>query len=105
MSFLGFKIWKVSDHSMSPHIPKNSYVLVNHWFKLGWAKLESIVLIQHHFYGVILKKIALIDRHGFIWSRSEHPDSLSIEEFGPVNHKQVIGHVLFVFKQKVHEKR
>ncbi|MGJ8693331.1 MAG: nickel-type superoxide dismutase maturation protease [Thalassotalea sp.] len=103
MSMFGFKIWKVSDNSMAPSIPKNSYVLVNHWFNLHWTRLESLVLIQHHFYGIILKKIALIDRNGFIWSRSEHHDSLPIEQFGPVNAKQIIGHVLFVFKQKAHD--
>lgn len=98
MSFLGFKIWRVDGDSMSPAIPKNSYVLVNHWFNFFGFRQESVVLIKHHFYGLIIKKIAIIDRNGLIWSRGENEQSLPIEQLGPVNKNQIMGNVLMVFK-------
>lgn len=99
MSILGFKIWRINDESMAPTIPKNSYVLVNHWFNFNWFSIENIVLIQHHFYGLIVKKIAVIDKNGFIWGRGENTKSLPIEQLGPINKKQIIGRVLFIFKR------
>ncbi len=100
MSILGFKIWRVSDESMTPNIPKNSYVIVNHWFSFNWFSIEDIVLIQHHFYGLILKKIAVIDKNGFIWGRSENNASLPIEQLGPVNKNQIVGRVLYICRSK-----
>jgi nickel-type superoxide dismutase maturation protease len=98
MSIFGFKIWRVDDHSMSPAIPKASYVLVNHWFNWNRLNVENIVLIHHHFYGKIIKKIAVIDHHGFIWSKGDNVNSVPIEQVGPINKSQIIGHVLWIFK-------
>ncbi|WP_448245680.1 hypothetical protein [Thalassotalea agariperforans] len=102
MTILGFKIWKVTDESMAPSIPVGSYILVNHWFHLLTLNVNSVVLIHHHFYGYILKKVTVIDKYGFIWSRAENDayDALtSVEKVGPVNKKQVIGKVFMIFKR------
>ncbi|WP_236702677.1 nickel-type superoxide dismutase maturation protease [Thalassomonas actiniarum] len=99
MTFFGFKLWKVRGHSMFPRIPQSSYVLVNHWFRLRSLEVEQTVLIQHPQLGLIIKKIALIDRNGLIWSKGENSASISVEQFGPVNKNQVIGRVLKVFKK------
>ena len=100
MSILGFKIWKVSGHSMFPRIPEYSYVLVNHWFNFFPLEVDQTVLIEHVDHGLILKKIALIDRNGFIWSKGENSSSMSVEQLGPVNKNQIIGRVLKVFKKR-----
>ncbi|WDE01950.1 nickel-type superoxide dismutase maturation protease [Thalassomonas actiniarum] len=84
---------------MFPRIPQSSYVLVNHWFRLRSLEVEQTVLIQHPQLGLIIKKIALIDRNGLIWSKGENSASISVEQFGPVNKNQVIGRVLKVFKK------
>ena len=99
MTILGFKIWKVTDASMEPSIPIGSYVLVNHWLHLLALNVNNIVLIHHHFYGVILKKVTVIDKYGFIWSKGENQAFESIEKIGPVNKKQIMGKVLIIFKK------
>lgn len=99
MSFLGFKIWRITDDTMPISAPKNSYILVNHWFNFNWFQINNIILLRHHFYGILIKKIAVIDSNGFIWSQGESCNSLPIEHIGPINKSQVIGHVWLVFKQ------
>lgn len=99
MSILGFKIWKVADNSMAPSAPKGSYLLVNHWFQLINLRINSIVFINHHYYGEVLKKIAVIDKYGFIWSRSDNKKDELIEKMGPVNKSQITGRVICIFKK------
>jgi nickel-type superoxide dismutase maturation protease len=99
MTFLGFKIWKVTGHSMFPRIPEYSYVLVCHWWKYLQIKPEQIILVHHRQYGVIIKTVALIDGNGFIWCKGENLSSLAVEQFGPVSRSQIIGRVLSVFKK------
>lgn len=99
MTILGFKIWKVTGHSMFPRIPEYSYVLVCHWFKQTWIKPEQTILVHSKQYGVIIKRVALIDSNGFIWCKGENLSSISVEEIGPVSRNQVIGRVLSVFKK------
>ncbi|NQZ20740.1 MAG: nickel-type superoxide dismutase maturation protease [Colwellia sp.] len=99
MTFLGFKIWKVTGHSMFPRIPDYSYVLVCNWLKHLRIKPEQTILVQHRQYGLIIKTVALIDGNGFIWCKGENLSSLAVEQIGPVSRKQVIGRVLSVFKK------
>ena len=100
MNILGFKIWKVTGHSMSPRIPQHSYVLVNHWFLFLKLKPGKTVLINHSIHGLIIKKVAIIDRNGFIWSKGENPLSMPIEKIGPVSRHQIIGRVLMIIQSK-----
>jgi len=99
MTILGFKIWKVTGHSMFPRIPDYSYVLVCSWLKLLRIKPEQMILVHHRQYGVIIKTVALIDSNGFIWCKGENLSSIAVEQLGPVSRKQVIGRVLSVFKK------
>ena len=99
MNFLGFKIWKVTGHSMFPRIPEYSYVLVCHWLKHMRIRPEQTILVSSQQFGVIIKTVALIDSNGFIWCKGENLSSLSVEEIGPVSRNQVIGRVLSVFKK------
>lgn len=96
MTFLGFKFWKVSGHSMFPKIPQSSYILVNQWVKFWRIKPEQTILFNHNDHGVIIKTVALIDRNGLIWCKGENLSSLSVEEIGPVSKKQILGKVLMV---------
>ncbi|MBL0711412.1 MAG: nickel-type superoxide dismutase maturation protease [Colwellia sp.] len=99
MTFLGLKIWKVTGHSMFPRIPQHSYVLSWHWHTFNKIKPNQTILINHPKYGLLIKKVAIIDRNHLIWCKGENPSSISVEKLGPVNKKQIIGRVLKVFIQ------
>ncbi len=99
MTFLGFKIWKVTGHSMFPRIPEFSFVLVNHWFNFRRIKPDQTILIRHNQYGLIIKTVALIDANNFIWCKGENSSSIAVEQLGPVSSNQVVGRVLSVFKK------
>ena len=94
---LGFSIFKVNGESMSPFIPNQSYVLAQRWLPRFFISEGKKLLIKHKSYGLIVKKVALVDHHGFIWLKGENKKSLSVEQIGPVNNQQVIGIVLGVF--------
>jgi len=96
MTFLGFKLWKVTGHSMFPKIPQSSYILINQWFTFKQIKPEQTILFKHNDHGFIIKTVALVDRNGLIWCKGENLSSLSVEEIGPVSKKQILGRVLMV---------
>ena len=96
---LGFTFFKVRGNSMSPNIPNDSYILASRWFVGCFLGEGKKILIQHNTYGLIVKTVALIDHHGFIWLKGENSQSISVEKIGPVDKTQVIGRVLSVFKK------
>ncbi len=94
---LGFSIFKVNGESMSPFIPNQSYVLTQRWLTKFFIGEGKKLLIAHKSYGLIVKKVALVDHHGFIWLKGENNKSVSVEQIGPVDQEQVIGIVIAVF--------
>lgn len=97
---LGFKIWKVEGHSMAPKIPQDSYVLINKWLNFLPVKKGQQLIMKHRVHGLIVKTVAIVDHNGFIWSKGENKNSVSVEQLGPVSKDQVIGRVLTIFKSK-----
>lgn len=97
---LGFSIFKVNGESMSPFIPNKSYVLAQRWLTSYFISEGKKLLINHKKFGLIVKKVALVDHNGFIWLKGENNQSLSVEQIGPVNRQQVIGIVIGVFTKK-----
>jgi|GEM_PF-486687 len=95
---LGFKIWKVTGHSMAPKIPENSYILANRWLRHLPVKKGQMLVMEHKVYGLIVKTVAIVDRNGFIWSKGENTDSISVEQLGPSSKEQVLGRVIGIFK-------
>lgn len=93
-----FKIWKVKGHSMAPVIPSGCFVLVVRRFYFLPLRQGQRLVINHPKYGAIVKKIALVDRNGFIWSKGENAQSLSVEELGPIDKSQILGRVVYIFK-------
>jgi len=94
---LGLSFFKVNGDSMSPKIPHQSYILVHRLLMRYFICEGKRLLIQHKTYGLIVKKVALVDHHGFIWVKGENRKSLSVEQIGPVSRKQVVGLVVSVF--------
>jgi len=95
---LGFKIWKVKGHSMAPVIPSNCFVLAAKWLSIFPIREGHRLIIKHARYGIIVKKVALVDKNGFIWSKGENKTSLRVEQLGPVNKSQILGRVICVFQ-------
>jgi nickel-type superoxide dismutase maturation protease len=95
---LGFTFLKVKGDSMSPIIPNESYILASHWFVRLFLKEGNKILIQHSTYGVIVKTVALVDHHGFIWLKGENEHSISVEQMGPIGKDKVMGRVLRVIQ-------
>ena len=94
----GFHFCKVTDVSMSPRIPENSYVLIVPWLKVFNLKEGSLLKVFHPKYGSIVKTLAKVDRNGLFWLKGHHKTSVSIEKLGPVGRGQIQGKVLWVFK-------
>lgn len=95
---LGFRICKVTGHSMAPLIPSGSYVLVNNWLNLIPVKAGQQVMLNHPDFGFSVTTVALVDRYGFIWSKGENATCLPVERLGPVDKSQLVGRVIRVFK-------
>ena len=83
---------------MSPRIPNDSYVLVDNFWTTRFLKPSQSVLFRHREYGLVVKTIAAIHHNGFIWSKGENDQSVSIEQLGPVSKGDIIGKVVCVFK-------
>jgi nickel-type superoxide dismutase maturation protease len=94
---LGFTFFKIKGDSMSPKIPHESYVLSCRWFATLFLAEGKKILVQHERYGLIIKTVALVDHHGFIWVKGENRNSIPVEQLGPISPGQVIGRVLSVF--------
>ena len=96
--FLGLKIWKVQGLSMAPVIPAGSFILAIRWLSLLPIREGHRLIINHPKYGIIVKTVAMIDKSGFIWSKGENVESVSVEQLGPVDKQQILGRVVGVFK-------
>jgi len=79
---------------MSPSIPNHSYVLVHRWLINAFIKEGKRLLIRHETFGLIVKTVAIVDHHGFIWVKGENAVSLSVEQIGPIKTAQVVGVIL-----------
>lgn len=82
---------------MSPKIPNDSYVLSCNWFTNLFLAEGKKIVVEHQHYGLIVKTVALVDHHGFIWVKGENSGSISVEQLGPISSNQVVGRVLSVF--------
>jgi len=87
---------------MAPFIPSESYIIVAKWLIIFPIKKGQRLIINHSKYGLIIKTVAVVDKNGFVWSRGESKGSITIEEIGPVEKRQILGRVISVFKPEVY---
>ena len=85
---------------MIPIIPPGCFVLATKWLTLLPLKEGQRIVINHPRFGVIVKTVAFVDQNGFIWSKGENQDSISVEQLGPVNKEQILGRIILIFKPK-----
>ncbi len=97
---LGFTLFKMKGNGMSSKIPDDSYILASRWFLMFFLGEGKRVLIQHSTYGLIVKTVALVDHHGFIWLKADNNQHFSMEQIGPIDKAQVIGRVLNIFNRR-----
>lgn len=83
---------------MAPVIPPNSFILAAKWLMIFPIREGQRLVINHPQYGVIVKKVALVDKNGFIWSKGENKKSVSVEQLGPVDKRQILGRIIWIVK-------
>jgi len=93
----GLKVFKVTGESMAPAIPSGCFILSAKWLMMLPIRTGQRMVINHPKYGIIVKKVAIVDKNGFVWSKGENKDSLSVEQLGPVYKHQILGRVIRVF--------
>lgn len=87
-----FHLIKVQGDSMAPHLHDGDFVCISRWYR----KLSTghIVVVDHAFYGLIIKKILHIAPDGQLWLGGEANKSLQSERIGWVSPRRVIGKVI-----------
>ena len=92
------RIIKVQGDSMSPDLQDQDFLLVilKPFFKI---KKGQIIIFKTPHHGLMVKKIKDFNRKEIIVVGS-HPYSVDSREFGPINHKQVYGKMLYHISQK-----
>lgn len=95
----GINFWKVVDDSLAPNIPAQSYVLSTNFGKFLRFKANDIVVIKHKRYGLLIKRVAVVDKYNFLWCVSAPDKGIAIEQLGPISKSQVVGKVLFSMKK------
>jgi len=91
---LGF--FKVTGNSLSPDYQEGDFVLLLKIpFFLNRLKEGDIVVFQHPYYGVMIKKIERfsLDREK-IYVIGTHPDSIDSRKFGPILRIDLVGKVI-----------
>lgn len=86
------KVVKVVGESMSPALEPGQYVFANTWQRHR-VSLGDIVVIDHPFYGRIVKRIRdICPVQGYKLS-SDNPNGLSSEALGWVSERAIVGKV------------
>ena len=83
---------------MAPVIPSGSFILAAKWLSIFPIREGQRLVINHPTFGIIVKTVAIIDKNGFIWSKGENINSVSVEQMGPVNKGQILGRIIRTFK-------
>lgn len=88
-----FRVIKVKGQSMLPDIRHGDYLIIRTFYKK--IRIDSIVVIAHQKYGVIVKKVCQILDNGDCLVTSTNPQGISSEEIGHISIQQIIGIKVF----------
>lgn len=80
---------------MMPSIAANSYLVFHHWVSPWLLKKGTVVRVNHHRYGKIVKRIKSINAQGdyFLEGMNEH--SVSSAQMGAIELWQISGLLLY----------
>lgn len=84
---------KVKGESMSPRLQDGDFVFTSRLHKK--LKVGHLVVVDHAFYGFIVKKVLHIAPDGQLWLGGENNKSLESERIGWVSARRVVGKVIF----------
>ena len=82
---------------MSPSIPGSSYVVIKSTKRFT---IKRFFVLNHPHYGKLIKKLVKIDSKNMFWFQGECPQSVSMNEIGPIKKDQVIGKVVLLISKK-----
>ncbi|MEE9236694.1 MAG: nickel-type superoxide dismutase maturation protease [Thermoplasmata archaeon] len=92
--------FKVKDRSMEPGIREGQYVIVNrlaYWLKK--PRRGDIVVIRHpRDNRFLIKRIAEVERGGYVVLGDNEKYSVDSREFGPISKDLMVGKVLFLHR-------
>lgn len=91
---LGYNIYKVQGHSMSPTLATNDYVLCTRW-SLNTLRVGQLVVVVHPRLKVIIKRVKAIDKMGRLLLLGDNPLSISTQSMGWVEKRCVLAKVIF----------
>jgi signal peptidase I len=96
-----FRIIKIRGESMSPGFHDGDYAAVSRIpVLLGLIRIDSVLVFNTEKYGILIKKVCGIDKKKskYFFKGSNHL-SLSSEEIGYIDEKDILGSVIFHFKK------
>ena len=96
------RIIRVEGESMSPEYNDGDYVLISRLpLLLRRIKVSDVLVFNSKKYGVLIKKVSQIDTfHRIIFFAGLNKKSLTTEQIGAVEKKDIIGSVLLHFKKQ-----
>ncbi|PYF83500.1 hypothetical protein DFP75_102596 [Marinomonas alcarazii] len=77
---------------MAPYLQDGDFVFISRWYRK--LAIGHIVVVDHAFYGLIIKKVLHIAPDGQLWLGGETNKSLQSERIGWVSPRRVIGKVI-----------
>tara|TARA_X000001036_G_C20554602_1_gene755809 strand:+ start:503 stop:811 length:309 start_codon:yes stop_codon:yes gene_type:complete len=95
--FFKFSLFKVEGDSMSPSIPRSSFVVIK---STEMLKIQNFFVFNHSHYGKLIKKLVRIDSKNMLWFEGEFKQSISVNDIGPIKKDQVIGKVILSVSKK-----
>ena len=89
-------IYKVRGNSMLPHFAAGDFVIACRlFFSLN---IGDCVIVKHANYRCIIKRIDNICPHKGIWLKGDYEDSVSPEQMGWIQKKDIIARVAFCIR-------
>ena len=96
-----FRILRIEGESMTPEFNDGDYVLVQRLALLfRRIKTGSTVVFNTGKYGILIKKVSAADKKNRkYFFAGTSPKSLTTEQIGTVDERDIIGSVLFHFRK------
>lgn len=91
----GLSIGRVRGRSMLPRITPDSFIIAINYPRFLPKRVGQVYYLSHPRYGRIVKTLAAIEGEN-LWFRGESSESVSMHAIGALQHKHLIGRVIWV---------
>ena len=91
-----FRLLKITGDSLTPEFQEGDFVFISRipfWFRSPSA--GDTIAFRHPGYGLLIKRIQHTTPEAGLYVICSHPASIDSRIFGPINHKDVIGKVIW----------